>query len=302
MLRAAFPAARLVAAQHGAPAEGWDEVVDFPLERVAGLCAALGVLRPDAVVHLAARASVAESFADPLPAWEVNLGGTLRLIEALRAAAPDCRLLHVSTGEVYGLSFASGAPLDEAAPLRPANPYAASKAAAEIAVAEATLRGLRAIRLRPFNHSGPGQAAAFALPAFARQVARIEAGLQPPEMAVGALDRWRDLLDVRDICAGYVAVLARFDALPAGGVFNLATGAPVRIGDLVEALRVRARVDFAVREAPALQRPTDLRYASGVARAARAALGWAPQVPLAATVEAVLADWRARVAALGEAA
>jgi GDP-4-dehydro-6-deoxy-D-mannose reductase len=301
-LRAAFPEARLVAAQHGAPAEGWDAAIPFPLEDAAALRAALAALRPEAVVHLAARASVAESFADPLPVWEVNLGGTLRLAEAMRAAAPAARLLFVSTAEVYGLSFQSGRALAEDAPLAPANPYAASKAAADLALGEAALRGLRVLRLRPFNHAGAGQSAAFVLPAFARQVARIEAGLQPPEMAVGALDRWREMLDVRDVCAAYVAALARFDAQPAGAVFNIATGAAVRIGDLLEGLRTRARAPFLVRESPALRRPTDVLRACGEGGAARAALGWAPRYPLDETLDAVLADWRARVAALGAAA
>jgi GDP-4-dehydro-6-deoxy-D-mannose reductase len=262
-LRAAFPEARLVAAQHGAPAEGWDAAIPFPLEDAAALRAALAALRPEAVVHLAARASVGESFADPLPVWEVNLGGTLRLAEAMRAAVPAARLLFVSTAEVYGLSFQSGRALAEDAPLAPANPYAASKAAADLALGEAALRGLRVLRLRPFNHAGAGQSAAFVLPAFARQVARIEAGLQPPEMAVGALDRWREMLDVRDVCAAYVAALARFDAQPAGAVFNIATGAAVRIGDLLEGLRTRARAPFLVRESPALRRPTDVLRTCG---------------------------------------
>lgn len=301
-LRAAFPATRLVAAQHGAAAEGWDATIAFPLEDAAALRDALAALRPDALVHLAARASVALSFDDPLPVWEVNLGGTLRLAEAVRRAAPACRVLFASTAEVYGLSFQAGVPLDEGAALAPANPYAASKAAADLALGEAALRGLGVVRLRPFNHAGPGQSPAFALPAFARQVARIEAGLQAPVVETGALDRWRDMLDVRDVCAGYALALARFDTLAPGAALNLATGAPVRVGDLLEALGARAGCGFAVRESPALRRPTDVLRASGVAAAARRALGWAPRHALEETIDAVLADWRARVGALGAAA
>lgn len=296
-LRAAFPGARLVGARHGAALARWDASVALPLSDLARMRAALAEARPDALVHLAARASVAESFADPMPCWEVNLGGTLRLIEAVRAAVPECRCLFVSTAEVYGLSFQPGLPLDETAPMRPANPYAVSKAAADLAVGEAALRGLRAIRMRPFNHAGPGQAPAFALPAFARQVARIEAGLQPPEMAVGALDRWRDMLDVRDVCAAYAGVLARFDALPNGAAYNVATGQPQRIGDLLDGLLARARAPITVREAPALLRPTDVRLATGEAAALREATGWAPAHPIEETLDCVLADWRALAAA-----
>jgi GDP-4-dehydro-6-deoxy-D-mannose reductase len=301
-LRAAFPGARLVAAQHGLAAPGWDATIPFPLDDVSALRDGLAALKPEALVHLAARASVGQSFADPLPVWEVNLGGTLRLAEAVRATAPDCRVVFASTAEVYGLSFQAGVPLDEGAALAPANPYAASKAAADLALGEASLRGLRVVRLRPFNHCGAGQSAAFALPAFARQVARLEAGLQPAVVETGALDRWRDMLDVRDVGAAYALALGRFDLLAPGAVLNLATGAPVRVGDLLEALRARARRGFTVRESAALRRPTDVLRASGIAAAARAALGWAPRHALEDTIDSVLEDWRARVAALGAAA
>lgn len=294
-LRDGFPDARLIGARHGAALEGWDATTDFPLADPAGLRAALEATRPDGLVHLAALASVGRSFADPMAVWEVNLGGTLRLIEAVRIAAPACRCVFASTAEVYGLTFQAGLPLDEDAPMRPANPYAASKAAADLAVGEATLRGLRAVRLRPFNHSGPGQAPAFVLPAFARQVARIEAGLQPAEMEVGALDRWRDMLDVRDVCRAYALALDRLDHLPPGSAFNIATGQPRRISDLLDALLARADRPITIRHATALLRPTDVLSASGNARAARDALGWAPVHSIEETLEAVLADWRARV-------
>ncbi|WP_206931618.1 GDP-mannose 4,6-dehydratase [Roseococcus thiosulfatophilus] len=294
VLRACFPAARLLGARHGAALSGWDEAVDLPLEDSAALRSALTALRPEGLVHLAALSSVGGSFQDPLAVWEVNLGHTLRLAEAVRVALPECRCVFASTAEVYGLSFQGGLPLDEDAPMRPANPYAASKAAADLAVGEAALRGLRALRLRPFNHSGPGQAPAFVLPAFARQVARIEAGLQPPVMEVGALDRWRDMLDVRDVCRAYALALDRFDALPNGAAFNLATGHPQRIADLLEALRARATRPIEIRTSPGLLRPTDVPSASGNPRAARDLLGWAPEFAIEQTLESVLADWRAR--------
>lgn len=293
-LRDCFPAARLLGARHGAALEGWDEAVELPLGDSDALRVALSLLRPDGLVHLAALSSVGQSFQAPMAVWEVNLGHTLRLAEAVREAAPGCRCVFASTAEVYGLSFQAGLPLDEDAAMRPANPYAASKAAADLAVGEAALRGLRALRLRPFNHSGAGQAPAFVLPAFARQVARIEAGLQPPVMEVGALDRWRDMLDVRDVCRAYALALDRFDALPNGAAFNLATGHPRRVADMLEALRARSARPFDIRTSPVLLRPTDVASASGNPRAARDLLGWAPEFPIEATLETVLADWRGR--------
>lgn len=133
---------------------------------------------------------------------------------AIAAARPDAALILASSGEVYGLSFQTGDSLNEAAASSPANPYAASKAAADIAIGEMALRGLRTVRLRTFAHSGAGQTSAFVVAAFARQIARIEAGLQEPIVHTGALDRWRDFLDVRDVCAAYVAALRAPLAIP----------------------------------------------------------------------------------------
>jgi GDP-4-dehydro-6-deoxy-D-mannose reductase len=301
-LRRGFPGATLIAARHGPEAVGWDATLPLPLDDGAAMAQTLAEARPAALIHLAAQASVGAAFADPAGAWRVNTLGTVHLIEALRHAAPACRCLFVSTAEVYGLSFQSDAALTEAAALRPANPYAASKAAAEFAVSEAALRGLPALIARPFNHSGAGQSAAFVLPAFARQIARIEAGLQPPEIRTGALDRWREMLDVRDICRGYARVLARFDALPRGTAFNLASGRPHRIGDLLEALLALAGLRATVHTDPALGRPTDVARAAGDAALARRSFGWAPEIPLETTLASVLADWRQRVATPGDAA
>ena len=123
-------------------------------------------------------------------------------------ASPAARFVHVSSAEIYGLSFQAGVPLTEEALPRPANPYAASKAAADIAIGEMALRGLKAVRMRPFNQTGPGQSDGFVVGAFAHQVARIAAGKQEPVIRTGALDRWRDFLDVRDVCEGYALALA----------------------------------------------------------------------------------------------
>lgn len=293
-LRAAFPDATLLGTTRGEELPGWDGAVPLDLDDPASPPQAVVAARPAAVVHLAARAAVGAAFAAPEAAWRSNLSGTLALAEAVRRSAPDAAFLFASTAEVYGLSFRRGR-LDEDAPMAPANPYAASKAAADLAVGEMALRGLRAVRLRPVGHSGAGQGSGFALADFARQAARIAAGLDPPRMRVGALDRWRDLLDVRDVCAGYVAALQRADSLPAGVAINLASGVPRRIGDLLEAILARFGIAPVLEVAPDLLRPTDV--ASTEADAARAAelLGWRPGIPLAETLDWICADWRQRV-------
>lgn len=298
-LRAAFPAAELVPAARAGGAGGvaGGAVRAFDLMDAEGMARLVADVRPDACVHLAAASSVAESFADPDAAWRANVDGTRALAAALMRHAPECRLLHASSGEAYGLSFNDGVPLDERAPLRPANPYAAAKAAADIALGEMALRGLRVLRLRPLNHVGPGQSPRFAVASFARQIALIEAGAQPPVVRAGALDRERDFLDVRDVCDAYVAALARADALAAGTVLNIASGRPRRMGDVLADLLRIAGVRAEVEQERAALRPTDLLSTSCSAAAAREALGWTPQIAWEDTLAAVLEGWRAAVAA-----
>jgi GDP-4-dehydro-6-deoxy-D-mannose reductase len=257
---------------------------------------AVGAARPDACIHLAAVTAVADARRDPDQAWRVNLHGTLNLAQALLEHVPDCRLLFASSSEIYGRSFEPGRPLDEMALLAPMNPYAVTKAAADLALGAMANDGLRVVRLRLFNHTGPGQSDAFVLPAFARQIARIEAGLQAPPLRVGGLDSRRDFLDVRDVCSAYVACLRRDAELPAAAILNVASGVPRCIGDILDELLGLAGLDIEVSTDSSRLRGVEIRTASGDAGMAREVLGWAPTVPWRQTLTDVLADWRARVA------
>jgi GDP-4-dehydro-6-deoxy-D-mannose reductase len=247
--------------------------------------------RPDMVVHLAAIAAVTASVKDPRLAWTVNLEGTLNLVLALQQHAPGAHLLFVSSAEVYGASFDNGRPADESALLQPVNPYAASKAAADILVRQAAAGGLSATVARPFNHTGPGQSEAFVAPNFAGQIARIEAGLGPPLIEVGSLDEERDFLDVADVVSAYRLLLERRSDPAARGVFNVASGVAVGIGDLLDKLLSHAGVKIEVRVDPRRLRSTPMRRVVGDASRLRA-LGWAPTKTLDETLLAVLQDRR----------
>jgi GDP-4-dehydro-6-deoxy-D-mannose reductase len=299
-LRERFPAAELIAAcrpEDGALPllDAADRVVPFDLLDPAAVAALIAETRPDGLVHLAAQASVAASFADPLDSWHANLMGTVALAEAVLRHAGHCRFVLASSAEIYGLSFREAAPLDENATLRPANPYAASKAACDLAVGEMALRGLDAVRLRAFNHTGAGQSPSFVVASFAHQIARIEVGQQAPVMQVGALDRWRDFLDVRDVCGAYVAALEA-ESVP-DGVYNIASGTPRRIGDILDALIARSEAAPVVEVEPVRLRPTDVNCVAGSPARAAHVLGWTPVVPWDETLNVVLNDWRGRVGA-----
>ena len=290
VLRAEFPEAAVIASA----AEARPGFRGLDVTQPDVVTAAIRDIRPDSCVHLAGIAAPTEARRDPDLAWRVNLHGSLTLARAIMAEAPECRLLLVSSAEVYGASARVGTPLDEAALPAPANTYAATKAAADLAIGAMAAEGLRAIRLRPFNHTGPGQSATYVVAAFARQVARIAAGLQPPVMRVGALEPRRDFLDVRDVCAAYAACLSA-ETLEPGLILNLASGTPRRIGDILRDLLTLAGVAAEIETGSALLRPSEIPVASGDAGRAAALLGWRPTIDWDTTLRDVLTDWRRRV-------
>ena len=267
------------------------------LRDAAAIAAMVAAEQPDVCVHLAAIATVAAAGHDEDLAWQVNLHGTLHLARAIVRHAPASQMLFVSSADAYGGTAGATAPIDENTPLAPTNAYAATKAAADLALGSMAAHGLRVVRLRPFNHTGPGQAADFVVPAFARQIARIAAGLQPPLLEVGNLDSWRDFMDVRDVCTAYIACIDRRDALEPGTILNLCSGQARQIGDVLDELLALAGVTAEVGAASARLRSADARRGFGDAARARALLGWAPAIPWSQTLRDVLAEWRARTAA-----
>ncbi len=275
-----------------------DAELHTPATDVTGEAAAaamVGAARPDALVHLAAVAAIPAARLDPAHAWRVNLLGTLNVARAVLQHAPGCTLLFASSADIYGASFRAGTPLDEDALPAPLNTYAATKAAADLALGAMAAEGLRVLRVRPFNHTGPGQTAEFVVPAFAEQVVRVAAGLQPPVLRVGALDARRDFLDVRDVCAAYALCLAHADALAPGTVLNVASGQPRRVGDVLTALMDAAGVQAEVVTDAGRLRPTDIPVAVGNAALARRLLDWAPTIPWNQTIVDVLAHWKIKV-------
>jgi GDP-4-dehydro-6-deoxy-D-mannose reductase len=251
----------------------------------------LAELQPGWVFHLAGQAHVARAEADPLGCLAVNFGGTRALLEACLAAAPRPRIVLVSSAEVYGRVRPEDLPVTESQPLRPATAYAVSKAAAEMAAHHAAARGLSVVILRPFNHIGPGQSDDFVASAFARQIARIEAGRQEPVLRVGNLAAVRDLLDVRDAVQGYARAA---EAGRDGATYNVTSGDAVAVRDLLETLLSLTEARVSVLPDPARMRPVDVPVFHGSAERLAADTGFRARLDLRRTLSDVLDYWRAR--------
>jgi GDP-4-dehydro-6-deoxy-D-mannose reductase len=293
-LAAERPGLRTVAiGREPAPRAAESRIVD--LTDAGAVADAVAAVRPDAVVHLAAQSSVAAAGVERSATWDVNLGGTRHLAAAIAAHAPHASVLNVSTGEVYGASFRDGVATEDTA-LRPGNAYARSKAAAEWLLGDVLPVDTRLVTVRPFNHSGAGQDERFVLPAFAAQIARIEAGLAPPVLSVGNLEAERDFLDVADVVAAYLALLAAMPRLGMRETFNIASGTARPIARLLDGLVALSPAHFTVQEDPARLRPSEIAVAAGSSARLAAAIGWRPRVAMEETLRAVLDDQRRRIA------
>jgi len=258
----------------------------------AGIEALVGELAPEAILHLAGLTFVPTAERDPRAAYRANLEGTLGVLAAARRRVPGARLLIVTSVEVYGAVEPGELPVTEDVPLRPVTVYGASKAAADLAAAQwGRAYGLDVVRVRPFNHTGPGQDVAFVCSALASQLAAIEAGTRPPVLQAGNLDTVRDFSDVRDIAAGYVALLERGRT---GEAYNLCSGQGVSIAEVVAILRTHARVAVRLESEPGLRRAVDVPRVVGSHDRATRDTGWEPRIALTATLADLLADWRER--------
>lgn len=255
------------------------------------MATAIGAAQPQVVYHLAGWADIKASWADPMAVLRVNAEGTLNVLKACHTAGV-ARVLAVASADIYGVVTEAELPLTEESPLRPTSPYAASKAAAEALAVQAFLGyGLDVIRVRPFNHIGPGQSEQFVAPALAARIARAERdGVDT--IAVGNLSARRDVTDVRDVVRAYRLLIEHGEA---GAVYNVCSGRDVSIQEIVDQLLALARRPISLETDPSLFRPVDLPVLRGDASLLKRATGWAPELSLAQTLTDLLDDMRSRV-------
>jgi GDP-4-dehydro-6-deoxy-D-mannose reductase len=275
---------------------GAPRFVSLDVTDVAQVRAVIAAEQPSHLVHLAAITAVPEAQRNLRRAWDVNFGGTLNIATALVDVVPQCRLIFCSSSEIYGASFRTGLPLDETALLDPLGVYGATKAAADLMIGQMARQDLRAIRVRPFSHTGPGQSESFVAAAFAAQIARIERGAQAPRMMVGNLKSRRDFLDVRDVVDFYLRAIVRFDEIPNGSAINVASGQSRTIEEILAILLSMSHKDIEVAVDPERLRSAETNTESvvGDAALARRLLGWQPRFDIRQTLQTVLDDFRAR--------
>jgi GDP-4-dehydro-6-deoxy-D-mannose reductase len=258
------------------------DLTDVDESDLAGL---LSRKQPEMIYHLAAQSNPHASLSDPRGTWALNLGGTLNLLEAVKAAAlePRPRVILVSSGVCYGNPAPEYLPVREDCPLRPNNPYAASKAAADLlGIQHHLAHDTDVVMVRPFNHAGPRQSPTYVLAALALQVAEVEAGRKAC-VEVGNLEVVRDFTDVRDVVRGY-RLLAQHGK--SGEIYNLGTGRGTKLADALDHLITLARRPVEVQIDPARVRPVDQPLLVADASKLRTTTGWVP----AHTIEETLSD------------
>ena len=244
--------------------------------------------KPTHIINLVGIAAPSEARRNPGLAWELHALAPDRLGRMLLQEAPDCWLFHVSSGLIYGRTALDGKPVDEHALLDPMDTYAVTKAAGDLAMGALAGEGLKCLRLRPFNHTGPGQTEDFVVPAFSAQIARIKSGHQPPVIQVGNLDAERDFLDVRDVAAAYATLISRTIDIRSGAIYNISSGHAVSMREMLNRLIQLSELQITVELDPSRQRPSDLPRIVGCVKAFERDAGWKPAFSFDQTLREIL--------------
>ncbi len=250
-------------------------------------------VQPDWVFHLAAQSNVRRSFEQPVETLESNVLGQLHLLEGLRRHVPGARVQIACSAAQYGRVEEEELPIREEAPPRPLSPYAVSKVSQDVLGDQYYRRyGMWIVRTRGFNHTGPRRPSDFVCSSFARQIARVEAGLSEPELSVGNLEARRDFTDVRDVVRGYVRSLR--EGRP-GTVYNLCSGRAVRIEDVLGTLIEMRHEEIRRVRDPDRTHPAEVPVLRGSYERLRKHTGWEPAIPLERTLRDLLDFWREKV-------
>lgn len=271
------------------------ELVETDLRDYCSVHSLLERTRPDFIFHLAAQSFVPTSWNAPAETLNTNIVGQTNIFEAVRSLKLDPVIQIACSSEEYGLVHPDETPIKETNPLRPLSPYAVSKVGQDfLGYQYFQSYGIKAIRTRGFNHTGPRRGDVFVTSNFAKQLAAIKLGLREPVIRVGNLDAVRDFTDVRDMVRAYWLAVTK--GRP-GEVYNIATGHGITIRELLDRLIANAEVQVEIQTDPTRLRPSDVEILIGDSSKFRADTGWEPQIPLEKTLRDVVDYWLDRLAA-----
>ncbi|MGG1877274.1 GDP-mannose 4,6-dehydratase [Paenibacillus cisolokensis] len=254
----------------------------------------LNTLKPDLIFHLAAQSSVAKSWAEVPGTLDANVTKTALFYDAIKQSeiAGTVKILSIGSSEEYGIVSKENIPISESTPLNPANPYGISKVSQYMLAKFYASQGLHIVHVRPFNHIGPGQSLGFVASDFAYQVAKIELGLMEPILRVGNLSAKRDFVDVRDIVRAYGSIVTSGIS---GEVYNICTGKPTEISELLKGLVSLSSVDIEVIKDSSLIRAIDIPLYVGNNHKIKSVIKWNNEIVIEETLKSVLNFWRYQV-------
>lgn len=261
-----------------------DEQGQIPLTDQVRMVHLISKIRPDAVIHLAAQSNVAESFSHPKQTYDTNFYGTLNLLEALRESKFKGKFLFVGSGDIYGI--VTKLPITEDMPLKPRNPYAVSKVAAEALCYEWSQHSeFDIIMTRSFNHIGPGQSGKFAIASFAKQIMLIKNGKIAPVLKTGNLDVTRDFVDVRDVIRAYFLLLEHGEN---SQIYNICSGNERLIRDILIKMLEIANTTAIIEQESSLVRKVEQPRVYGSYAKLHQATTWRPEINFEQTLLDIL--------------
>lgn len=269
------------------------DIFDLDILEYGAVAGLINKTNPDFIFHLAAQSSVAVSWKNPCLTADVNIKGSIHVLEAVRRQEKKSRVLLVGSGEEYGAILPEEIPVREDHAVKPGNIYAATKACQnQVGAIYAQAYGMDVIMVRAFNHIGPHQAPCFVVSDFCRQAAEIEAGLKEPVILTGNLEAKRDFTDVRDIVRAYALLAQKGQA---GETYNVGSGNAARIGDILKMVLAKSPAKISVKQDPAKLRPLDVPVIEADIAKLKKATGWVPKISLEQTVSETLDAWRMAV-------
>lgn len=273
------------------------EIIDLDITNQEAVKEVLQKANPDYIFHLAAQSSVGLSWKNPGLTVDVNIKGTLCLLEAIREWGGAPRILLIGSGEEYGYILPSETPVKEETILRPGNIYAATKACQNmLGSIYARAYQMDILMVRAFNHIGPGQAPLFVASDFCKQAAEIEAGKREPVIRVGNLSAKRDFTDVRDVVRVYVMLM---ESGKSGATYNVGSGHAIEIKKLLEEILSLSKSEIRMEIDRERLRPSDIPIIEADIGRLFRDTGWKPEYSLKETLKDTLDEWR-RLTAAGE--